>query len=157
LFSSWLAGRGTAGAREDMQALEQLRGFIIRHGDSRFQDWRKEEMAQADGGEIKEAPPHERFRTVNRAGWRRWMTDGLGLGAWAYFLTKDGMTEVLTGLDFRAGVRALVNSGFIVRDSAGKSTVSRRPPGVADNIRLFEVKASIMGAGGDAPEGDAGA
>lgn len=155
LFRSWLAGRGTAGAREDMQAVEQLREFIASHGESRFQDWRKEEMAQAEGGEIKEAPPHERFRTVNRAGWRRWVTDGLGLGAWVYFLTKGSMTEALAGLDFRAGIRALVESGFIVRDSAGKSTVSRRPPGVADNIRLYEVKASIMGAGADGPEGDA--
>ncbi len=155
LFRSWLASRGTSGAREDMQAVEQLREFIIRHGDSRFQDWRKEDLAQADDGEIKEAQPHERFRTVNRAGWRRWITDGLGRGAWTYFLTKDSMAEALAGLDFRAGVRALVESGFIVRDSAGKSTVSRRPPGVADNIRLFEVKASIMGAGGDVLDGDA--
>ncbi|HUW80495.1 MAG TPA: DUF927 domain-containing protein, partial [Acidocella sp.] len=135
LFRSWLSSRGTAGAREDAQAVNQLREFLTRHGDSRFQDWRKEELVQ-DNGDLKEAPPHERFRTVNRAGWRRWIVDSLGRGSWVYYLTREGMIEALSGLDFRAAIKALVERGFIVRDSAGKSTVSRRPPGVEDNIRL---------------------
>jgi hypothetical protein len=59
------------------------------------------------------------------------------------------MVEALSGLDFRASVRVLAELGLLVKDNAGKSTVSRRPPGVEENIRLYEVKSSILGAGDD--------
>lgn len=157
LFRSWLAARGTTGAREDVQAVEQLRGFVVLHGDSRFAEWRREELTQDQGGELREAPPVERFRTMNRAGWRRWVVDGLGQGSWTYYLTREGMGEALAGLDFRAAVRVLADAGYLARDPAGKSTVLRRPPGMNGNMRLYELKPSIMGAGVDDLEDDAGA
>jgi uncharacterized protein (DUF927 family) len=152
IFKHWLAQRGTTGAKEDAQAVMQLRDFINRHAESRFTEWKKAEVTNADG-QTEEAAPHERFRTVNRAGWKRWTVDGLGRGFWAYYLTREGMTEALAGLDFRASVLVLADQGLLVKDGAGKSTVSRRPPGVEDNIRLYEVKSAILGAGDD--EGEA--
>ncbi len=146
IFRGWLANRGTTGAREDAQAVTQLRDFMNRHGDSRFQDWKRIE-AQSSDGVAEETAPHERFRTVNRAGWKKWTTDASGRGFNTYYLTREGMTEALVGLDFRAAIKVLVDLGFLGKDNAGKSTVSRRPPGVEDNIRLYEVKSSIMGAG----------
>lgn len=156
LFRSWLAERGTTGAREDMQAVEQLRRFIVAHGDSRFAEWRKEDFSKGGDGEARESAPVERFRTMNRAGWKRWVVDGLGCGSWAYYLMRDGMAEALTGLDFRAAVRVLADGGYIARDREGKSTVSIRPPGMNGNMRLYEVKPSIMGAGVDDLEGNGG-
>ncbi len=40
-FRAWLAERGTVGAREDVQAVAQLRDFLARHGASRFEEWRE--------------------------------------------------------------------------------------------------------------------
>jgi len=151
IFRAWLADRGTTGAREDAQAVAQLRDFINRHQDSRFAEWKRAD-AQTDDNEAEETPPHERFRTINKAGWRRWATDLLGRGSYTYFLTPDAMKEALTGLDFRSSIKALADRGFIQRDKEGKSSVSRRPPGVEESMRLFEVRSSIMGAGDDAGE-----
>lgn len=151
MFRAWLVSRGTTGAREDAQALVQLRDFINQNSDSRFADWKRAD-AQADENQAEETPPHERFRTINKAGWRRWSTDMLGRGSYTYFLTRGAMMEALAGLDFRSSVKVLADRGFLQKDKEGKSSVVRRPPGVEDNIRLFEVRSSIMGAGDDAAE-----
>jgi uncharacterized protein (DUF927 family) len=151
MFRAWLVSRGTTGAREDAQALVQLRDFINQNSDSRFADWKRTD-AQADENQAEETPPHERFRTINKAGWRRWSTDMLGRGSYTYFLTRGAMMEALAGLDFRSSVKVLADRGFLQKDKEGKSSVVHRPPGVEDNIRLFEVRSSIMGAGDDAAE-----
>lgn len=151
IFRAWLSNRGTSGAREDAQAVAQLREFMNRHSDSRFSEW-KHVQAQNDDGQLEETPPNERFRTINKAGWRRWSNDAMGRGSYAYFLTRDAMAEALTGLDFRSSVKVLAERGFLVKDKEGKSSVSRTPPGVESSIRLFEVRSSIMGAGDDAAD-----
>jgi hypothetical protein len=63
------------------------------------------------------------------------------------------MAEALAGLDIKAAVKAIAKAGYLRRDSQGKSTISIRPPGVPKKIRLFEISASILGAGFD-QEGD---
>ncbi len=79
-FEAWLAERGTAGAREDAQAIRQLRGFIERHKASRFDIWAKATRAEgerqaSDDDDARNqiaTPPAERFRTQHCAGFRRW-------------------------------------------------------------------------------------
>ncbi len=157
LFRSWLAARGTTGAREDVQAVDQLRAFIVAHGISRFEKWEKDKRPHGEGETVTEAQPVERLAVQNRAGWRRWIEEESGLAYWRYYLTREGMADALAGLDFRAAVRVLADAGYLARDPAGKSTVLRRPPGVQGNMRLFEVKATILGAGVDDLEDGAGA
>jgi len=153
MFTGWLRARGTVGAREDTQAITQLRQFINLHGDSRFQDWRRSERVETDA-DGEEVAPVEKFRTINRAGWRQWTTDELGNGEWTFYLNQDAMAEALAGLDFRASLKVLVNAGFLCPDKDGKSAVRKRPPGIGKVMRLYQVPATIMGAAVDGLDAD---
>ena len=157
LFRSWLAARGSSGAREDMQAIEQLRAFIGAHGIARFERWEKDKRPNAEGEVVAETAPVEKVSVQHRAGWRRWIEEEDGKGYWRHYLTREAMAEALLGLDFRASVKVLADAGYITRDKDGKSTVLRRPPGVQGNMRLFEVHSTILGAGVDDLDDGAGA
>jgi len=157
LFQSWITARGTTSAREDVQAVDQLRAFIVAHGVSRFEKWEKEKRPQGEGETVTETQPVERFGVQNRAGWRRWIEEEDGRGFWRYYVTRDAMGEILAGLDFHAAVKVLAEAGHIARDKKGKSTVLRRPSGMERNMRLYEVKSSIACAGVDDLEDGAGA
>jgi putative DNA primase/helicase len=149
MFEAWLADRGTIGSREDAQAVAQLRGFMSRYRESRFERWDERRPQDGMQAEQDEAPPAHRYAVQNSAGWRRWERSPEGIGVWRYLLTQEAMIEALAGLDVKAAVKAIVKAGYLRRDSQGKSTVSVRPPGVPKKIRLFEVSASILGAGYD--------
>ena len=153
-FNDWLTERGTPGAREDAQAVAQLRDFLTRHGDSRFQEWREpghdesQSSAQRAGNdEDPSAPPaSERFRTVGRAGWRRRRSNSMGdPDAWHYYLTADGMNEALAGLDRRRAMEELVRRAFIQPGSNNKLARSVSPPG-HPKIRLYHVLPEILSA-----------
>ncbi|WP_297367329.1 DUF927 domain-containing protein [Acidocella sp.] len=157
MFRAWLAARGSTGAREDMQAVDQLRAFMGAHGVSRFERWDRDKRPNAEGEVVAEAAPVERVSVQHRAGWRRWIEEDDGRGYWRYYVTREAMGEALAGLDFRAAVKVLAEAGHITRDKDGKSTVLRRPPGVEKNMRLFEVRSTIMGAGVDDLDDEPGA
>jgi uncharacterized protein (DUF927 family) len=145
-FRAWLAERGTAGAREDAQAVVQMRKFIALNGPSRFEEWRNPEpAADAMGVDPDATPPVERFRAVKRAGWRRWTRDGAARAAWVYYVLPDGMHEALEGLDYKPAIKVLVNRGFVVPGGAGKSSQSVNPPG-HPQARVYVLYGSILGA-----------
>jgi uncharacterized protein (DUF927 family) len=145
-FRAWVAERGTTGAREDAQAVQQVRDFLARHGASRFESWiDPEPQADAFQGDPDERPPAERFRAVNRAGWRRWVQESDGRHAWRYYLTRDGMADALSGLDRRQAHQALIARGFLLPDAAGKASQAAKPPG-HPKARLYVVAAAILGA-----------
>ena len=145
-FCAWLAARGTVGAREDQQAVAQLRSFLSKHGSSRFDEWKDPAATAADQGDPDRTPPTERFRTVNRAGWKRWTPEADGKHAWRYFLTADGWTEALDGLDKALAGRVLVERGFVLPGSGGKNSKAMAAPG-HKKIRLYEVLGDILGTG----------
>nr|WP_231100471.1 DUF927 domain-containing protein [Gluconobacter potus] len=141
-FEAWLAERGTVGRREDEQAVAQLRDFIAKNGEARFERW--VDPAQGDAAQSEESqPPGERFRTQNRAGWKRWMKGDGGRYEWRYFLTAEGMSEALAGLNRRNAVQTLIETGYLLPGKAKNSAVIS-PPGHR-NVRAYEVKASILG------------
>ncbi|GEM16532.1 DUF927 domain-containing protein [Gluconobacter oxydans] len=141
-FEAWLAERGTVGRREDEQAVAQLRDFIAKNGEARFERW--VDPVQADSAQSEESqPPGERFRTQNRAGWKRWMKEAGGRHEWRYFLTSEGMSEALAGLNRRNAVQTLIETGYVLPSKTKSSTVIS-PPGHR-NVRAYEVKASILG------------
>jgi putative DNA primase/helicase len=155
-FLDWLKGRGTAGAREDAQAVEQLRGFISRHGSARFQVWQdapSHEAAQAEPS--NEAPPPERFRVQQRAGFKRWMPHEGGRMGWRYYMTAEGMKEALAGLALREALKTLAELGHVVPSKAA-SDVRRNAimgahavPGEG-KLRLYELSDDLQaGEGGD--------
>src|SRR3990172_8919341 len=80
-FKAWRATRGR-GNDEPRQILEQVSGFIDRHGDSRF--------SNADANTSDDA------MRINRAGW--WRDDGSGR---VYLFNAEGMREAVRGFDFK--------------------------------------------------------
>ena len=107
-FRAWLTERGTEGAREEAQAVEQLAAFIARHGSARFEEWRDSPATDETSEGTSVLPPLERSRTINRAGWRRWVADGTDGACWLYYILPSAMREALAGLDFRASLKVLV-------------------------------------------------
>jgi len=145
-FRGWLADRGTVGAREDAQAVAQLRAFISAHGPSRFEEWRDPPPAvDATQGDPDATPPIERFRAVNRAGWRRWLRDGAERPAWVYYVLPDAMHQALAGLDFKAALQVLIDRGFLIPGRGGKRAQTPRPPG-HPQARAYVVLGSLLGA-----------
>lgn len=169
-FFAWLSERGTPGAREDAQAVAQLRDFLTRHGDARFQDWKEVTEACVNCGEAVSVsartcsrcghprsdttgqgeldippPQSERFRTGNRAGWKRRLIESATPQAWHYYLTADGMREALAGLDQRQARKVLLARGFLAPGPDGKSAGSFTPPG-HHKARLYHILPTIFGA-----------
>lgn len=134
-FYAWLGGRDAGGASaEDFAMVEAVRGFIVRHGASRFE-------IIGEGSEGTD-------RIINRAGWKR--RDGF---AWTYLFDRDVFRrEVLAGMDAKAAARALHRAGFLLpqNDGGGRLQRSERVPGVSNPIRVYAVRDAILsGAGGD--------
>jgi len=128
---------------------------VTRHGASRFDIWldpavHDAQQAPADGS----LPPAERFRTQNRAGWRRWERSERGPATWRYYVTSSGMKEALAGLPFRESLKTLADLGYIVKPggySEQRNTLSRVHylPGHGD-ARLYELRPGILASDGDA-------
>ena len=147
-FRAWLAERGTVGRREEDQAVAQLRDFLTRHGEGRFERWTDMPADDARQVDPHAQPAGDRFRTQHRAGWRRWITeaDADSIGAtWRYYLTSEGMSEALSGLNQRDAKRTLIDRGFLIPGRDGKTAGIVSPPG-HKKVRAYEVLSSIMSA-----------
>jgi len=142
-FQDWLHQRGTTGRREDEQAIVQVRDFLSKHGESRFERWVDPKAAELPQSEAMPEPPGERFRTQNRAGWKRWLKLEDGSWGWTFFLTSEGMRDALTGLNQRDAHKALRDRGFIVPASDGKMSGVQSPPGIK-SVRLYEMRSGIL-------------
>lgn len=126
-FRLWQSARGR-GNDERRQILEQVSGFIERHGDGRF----------SDVAATVEMPVRD------RAGWWR-DSDGERV----YLFTAAGMREVLKGFDFRRALDVLVEAGVLPPAGAdGKRGTFHRIGG--RGIRLYPVQAAQLGEGHDA-------
>lgn len=143
-FQSWLSQRGTVGRREDEQAVAQLRDFLARHSEARFERWIDPGALEGDPPDDMVGPPSERFRTQNRAGWKRWCKLGDGVWGWAFYLTSPGMKEALLGLNQVDAKRVLQERDFLVAGRDGKFSGLHSPPGIK-SVRLYEVRSSILG------------
>ena len=121
-LATWLNDRGGPGAREDLEALAQVRRFIEQHGDSRFVPWHCQEHTIA-----------------NRAGFRK--ADDPGDGARFYIFPETFKTEVCAGLDWKRVARIMVERGWLIPNSEGKATRGERLPGIG-NSRCFVVVGS---------------
>ncbi|NHO54928.1 DUF927 domain-containing protein [Acetobacter estunensis] len=150
-FNDWLQMRGTTGRREDEQAIEQLRDFIAKNGEGRFERWVDRKGAEIPQSESDAEPPGERFRTQMRAGWKRWEKLDDGKMGWTFFLTADGMNEALNGLNARDAKRVLVDRGFLVPGPDKKMAGVISPPGLK-KVRAYQIRPTILGS--DAGDGD---
>jgi uncharacterized protein (DUF927 family) len=90
-FRGWFGQRGGTEPTEVLRGIEQVRGFIARHGSSRFVDWEK---------------PDDNVR--DRAGFRRKDAQGR-----AYLFYPDAFREACAGLDPGLVARALAERGML--------------------------------------------
>ncbi|MEQ1838434.1 MAG: DUF927 domain-containing protein [Candidatus Nitrotoga sp.] len=122
-FKAWQSTRGH-GNDERRQILEQVSGFIARHGDSRFSD-----AAQANSDDAMR---------INRAGW--WRDDGERI----YMFNAEGMHEAVKGFDFKRALNILQESGALPMPGAdGKRAKSMRIGGRL--LKLYPVQADKLG------------
>lgn len=106
LFEGWQAERG-AGPSEDRQILKALRGFIDRHGGSRFQSVKAGADAVRDCAGYWEERPQ---------------------GGRLYLFTLDGLEEATKGFDISRVVRTLDGAGALAKKESGKHQHRKRLP-----------------------------
>jgi putative DNA primase/helicase len=127
-FTAWLSARGTSGAAEPAAMVGQVREFISRHGDARFQVW-------------SEYTRDHRPRVINRAGWRKDPTDG-GL---RWFIESEVFrSEVSVGFDPVQVARALDSIGALRRGGAGELTRNERLPD-GRKARCYVITPALFG------------
>jgi len=120
-FRLWLDERGH-GNDEKQKIIEQVCGFIDRHGDARFSN--AEEM------------PSDRSPLIrDRAGWWQDTDDGR-----VYLFTSGGMREALTGIDFSRGLDALQDAGMLPASiPGGKRLKSKRITGRKGTKKVYPI------------------
>jgi len=98
-FNTWLSMRGSQND-ETKQLIEQLSGFIARHGDSLFSD-----------ADIKNA---DQTVKPNRAGWWRDLNDGNRI----YLFNAAALRESLNGFDFKRALDILQKLDVLPKSGA---------------------------------------
>jgi putative DNA primase/helicase len=128
-FKAWQSMRRRRGNDEPRQIVDQVSGFIERHGDSRF--------SNADANAAEDT------MRINRAGW--WRDDGNGR---VYLFNAEGMREALRGFDFKRALDTLQEVGALPRtDAIGERAKSQRISGRL--TRLYEIHADKLEADHD--------
>ena len=135
VFNAWLMVRpGGTGLSEEAQALRQVRGWFIAHGEARFTDWNRADDDHAP-------------KTMNRAGWRKAIKTASGLDeltGWEWFVSPDVFRgEICKGISERTALRVLDERKHVHREGKGY-TCSASPPG-AHKCRVIRVRSSILG------------
>ena len=118
-FGDWLRERGSAGEQETQVILEQVRTFLQKHGQSRFQD-------VAILGD----------KVINRAGFLQSNDDG---ATTFYIFPGVFQQEVIRGYSVKQAVKALRKAGWLITQSGGGGTINKRLPGMGQQ-RMFAVK-----------------
>lgn len=125
-LTQWIEGRGGTEPAEVRQAIEQVRLFIERHGESRF-----------DTLDDPDARP-----VNNRAGWRK----GSGQDREWMIPPEVWKSEICNGLDATLVARTLSERGMLQRVGDGFQPV-RKIDGA--NKRVYVVTAKIFDGGDD--------
>ncbi|QKE38160.1 DUF927 domain-containing protein [Ferrovum myxofaciens] len=127
-FSAWLETRGGNVAAEEVRALAQVREYIERNGESRF-------TLMQQGIEDNTGD-----RTINRTGFRKVLDNG-AIEYWV--LPEMYLSELCSGLDSTLVTNVLKKYGYLELDTAGKSTVVKRPPGMGPK-RVYVIKPELL-------------
>lgn len=129
-FMDWLQDRGGIGAGEVAEARRRIAEAVQVHGNSRFQHWAK------NGS--------ERMLITNRLGFvkRDSNPNQEGLDH-SYFFMPEPLKNLLTGLDFRTIIAALMDEQVIVPQN-GKPTKPFHVPTFGRKQRLYEINTDAL-------------
>lgn len=120
----WIAQRGGVGAAEITDGIAQVRAFLEKYGESRFEP--------VEGSDIK----------VNeRAGWRR----GYGDDRKWLILPEVWKNTICAGLNPTTTARALAEAGILTPDTSGKFSRTEATP--IGNKRVYVIGANILEGG----------
>ena len=128
-WRAWLEGRGGPGNAEPAAMLDQVRRFLLAHGEARFAD--------LDGSD-------DRRTIVNRAGFR----ERTPAGGWRYLIPAEGWPEVCTGFEPKA-VAALLAARGCLDTEDGRTTRRERLPGLG-RVRCYVVTPALWEGTDDA-------
>lgn len=121
-FEAWLKNRGGISAQEGREILRQVRHFFEQHGDSRFTS-----IEDPDNRTV-----------INRAGYKRLENDH-----WHYFVFKECFKQDLcNGFDVQIATDILIEQGWLIPDSEGKSTRAEKLPCSPTTTRCYRIDGS---------------
>ena len=116
-FKKWVENRGGTTSQEEISALKQVRHFFELHGESRFSNW--------DGDENQ--------KTINRAGYKK-----MSSGFLNFFVFQEVFrSDICSGLSPNDVAKVLVDKGWIIPSSDGKSSRSEKLPGFDTSVRCY--------------------
>jgi uncharacterized protein (DUF927 family) len=140
-FKDWLRDRGGKEAGEDRDALAQVRLFMEKNGDARFQ--KIFEKALDDGAVIDPDRP-----VVNRAGYRKG-------GEWWVF-PQVWEDEICEGRDAKAIAKMLEAKGMLKRPPSAKDERTYQSVRKVDgeNIRCYVLTANLLSGSSDSDQSD---
>jgi putative DNA primase/helicase len=122
VLGAWLDGRGGGGPAEAREAVQRVRGFLVAHGEARFEPVTKRDDDRP---------------VINRAGWRE---------GGVFYIAADVWREVHRGADPSRAARHLLAAGFL-EAGEGRNLATRTPRGVPGRPRAYAVSEDILGAG----------
>ena len=145
LFEAWLENWGGTKPAEDRDAIERARAFLVRHGDSRFQ-----QMTSDSDGTVHISCSHDVIH--NRAGWKDKTHFWIAPDVWS--------REVHAGASGQDAARALLAAGLLTTDNTGGGRDARltrkTPRGVDGRPRCYCVPKAILGfIGGEDDDNEA--
>lgn len=115
----WLKRRGGTSAQETKEILLQVRLFFEQHGDSRFAPFEEES-----------------FKTINRVGYKKEIAGELN-----YYVFPESFTQnICQGFDAEIVGKILIEKGWLVPDSEGKSSRPVRLPCSKIPMRCYHFK-----------------
>ncbi len=121
-FEAWLDNRGGISAQEGQQICHDIRHYFEKHGDARFSD--------IDG----------EFEVIinNRAGYKRRVGDG-----WHFFVLPESFKQdICSGFDQQIAIATLIEKGWLIPDSEGKSTRAEKLPCAESTTRCYRFDGS---------------
>lgn len=118
-FDAWLISRGGTTAQEGQEVLRQIRHFFEQHGDSRFT------IIGDDDQRV----------IINRAGYKKWDQE---TGAWTFFVLSESFKQdICSGFDVSVASTILIEKGWLIPDSEGKSTRAEKLPCSENTTRCY--------------------
>ncbi len=123
-FSDWLAARGGIEPAEVRDGIEQVRAFLLAHGDARFVDWGEDES---------------RIPVRDVVGFRKKTDTGV-----EFFINASAWRdEICAGRDGSMIAKAMVERGHIEPGSNGRASTTIKPPG-RSKLRVYHVRAAFL-------------
>lgn len=123
-FTSWLEYRGSQIDLEPQEALEQIRSYFERFGDSKFS------LLEEHGFESK---------TIDRIGYKQKIQSLYHY----YVLPESYRSELCKGFNYRTVTQYLIEQGYLNSDSSGKNQVVKYIPNLG-RVRVYHFTPKII-------------